>query len=298
MAFQHAERRDGTPRMNNQSQRPAMGTRSHFADIILALSIAAFSCLYYLAVRTHAGQRLDASAVRAPEVLRVSQFRLAVRMHDWVSVVSIAFLGGAIVVVAFVRRRPRQAIASGIIMTGSTITSEVIKHTWSRPFLRVNDSLGHHNTFPSGHTTVAMALGVGAIVVASAASRRRVAPLAAVFASVVGASLVATASHRPSDIMGAAVVVLGWAAAVSLVMQRAGLRRRPEADDEPSGAWLTISGLLLMLLGFAAAGIIIIAAHIQRLPTIPIGRTFLASASAITGTVFICIAGVVRLQRD
>ncbi len=284
--------------MSGPAPEATIGKRSHFADFIFILSVTVFVALYFFAVRTRTGQRIDAASVRTPQVLKPSEFRLALRMHDWVSVASIAFIGGAIILMAFVRRRPRQAIASGVIMLGSMVTAQLIKHTWPRPYRWIDDPLGTHNSFPSGHTTVAVALGVGAIVVASARSRRRVAPLAALFASGVGTSLVATASHRPSDIVGSAIVVVGWTAAVAFVMQRAGWGRRPAPDEEASGGWLTISGLLLVFVGFAAAGIIIAATYVQRLPTIPIGRTFLASSSVITGTVFVCMAVVARLQRN
>ena len=281
---------------HSATARPAR--QAVFAGFVLIASVTAFVILYYIAVRTHGGQRLDASAVRLRHVLRRSQYSLAARMHDWVSIASVAFLGGAIVLVAFVRRRPRAAIAAGVMMFGSMVTTEVIKHTSPRPFRGVVDSLGAHNTFPSGHTTVAVALAVGAIVVASAASRRRVAPLAALFAAGVGCSLVVTASHRPSDIIGAALVVLGWAAAVRIVMPRSHRRASADLDDEPSGAWMTISGFLLLIIGFAAAGLIIIAVHFGRLPHMPIGRSFVASACAMTGSVFIVIAAATRLQRD
>ena len=268
----------------------------------LALSPMAFALLYLFAVRTRAGQRLDASAVRLRFVLPKSQFLLAVRMHDWVSVASIAFLGGAIVLIAFVRQRPRQALASGVIMVGSMLTSETIKHTWPRPARGITDSLGTHNTFPSGHTTVAMALAVGALVVASPASRRRVAPLSALFATAVGSSLVATASHRPSDIMGAVIVVVGWVAAVRLVMgpmivAHSSLKEPDNEADVHSGGWMTIGGFVLLLLGFGAAALLILAVHFGRLPAIPIGRSFVAAASAIGGAVLIAVATTVRLLR-
>ena len=285
-------------------QRASTRLQSAAAFAVLALSSFAFGLLYFFAVRTRAGQRLDASAVRLRSVLPKSQFIFAVRMHDWVSVASIAFLGGAIVLIAFVRRRPRQAFASGVIMVGSMFTSEITKHTWPRPARGIADSLGPDNTFPSGHTTVAMALAVGALVVASSASRRRVAPLSALFATAVGSSLVATASHRPSDIMGAVVVVVGWVAGVRFVMGPIGVAHSSPAgidtDNETevgSGSWMTISGFLLLLLGFGAASLLILAVHFGRLPAIPIGRSFVAAASAIGGTVLIAVATTLRLLR-
>ena len=75
----------------------------------------------------------------------------------------------AIVLFAVIRRRPRQAQHAAIIMIGSTITTELLKHTLPRPFYGFTDLMWTHNTFPSGHT--AGSLGI-ALALLPAGARR------------------------------------------------------------------------------------------------------------------------------
>jgi membrane-associated phospholipid phosphatase len=254
--------------------------------------------VYALAVRTALGQRLDASALNGRHVLSSHDLNVASRLHTSIDVASIALLGSAIMLVALFRGRIRLAFGAGVIIVGSVATSEVLKRALPRPDLGVTDALGHTPSFPSGHTSVAMALAVGAVFVAPRRARAPVALLGAVFASGMGASLVATASHRPSDTIGAALVVTAWSAAVASVLLRSDSVRSGsvQANGRPTllsfSPWMALGGIVLLVGSFAAAAITIIAIHYGRLDTVRFGREFVAASGAIAGTVLVCMAAL------
>ena len=106
---------------------------------------------------------------------------------------------GALVFIGLVRGRLLLAIAVGVSIFGANVTTEVLKRiVFERPDLIDVGRFG--NTYPSGHTTVAMSLAVGAVLVAP----RRWRGTAAV-AGVVYASAVSTAVLRCTIENGALV---------------------------------------------------------------------------------------------
>ncbi len=261
---------------------------------LLAIAAGAtllFVLAYTLAVRTHWGQRLDAAALNGRGIVSSRGVHVATQLHASIDIASLTLLGGAIVVVALLRGRLRLAIGTAVIIVGSIATSELLKHTLPRPYLGIEDALRFHNTFPSGHTTVAMALSVSAVFVTPRRWRAPVAVLGVLFSAAMGCSLVATASHRPSDTIGAALVVTGWSATVAAVLLRSDPADTPRRSTLSSfNPWMALGGIALLVGSFAVAAITILAAHYGRLETVHFGRAYVAAAAAITGSVFVCTA--------
>jgi membrane-associated phospholipid phosphatase len=279
---------------------PAGTARARRALVaIAAVATSLFILLYAFAVRTRWGQRLDAAAVNGRRVLSSHDVHVASRLHASIDIASLTLLGSAILLVALVRGRLRLALGAGTIIVGSVATSEILKRTLSRPYLGVTDALRHTPTFPSGHTSVAMALGVSAIFVTPRRWRAPVAVLSALFASAMGCSLVATASHRPSDTIGAALVVTGWSAVVAAVLLRSDPAGSPKRSALSNfSPWMALGGVALLVASFGAAAISIVAIHYGRLDTVHFGRAFVAAGAAITGTVFICTAALLIALQD
>jgi membrane-associated phospholipid phosphatase len=267
-------------------------TRRALLTIATAAAVL-FVIAYVLAVRTHWGQRLDAAALNGRGIVSTRGEHVATRLHASIDIASLTLLGGAIVLVALVRRHLRLAIGAAVVIVGSIATSELLKHTLPRPYLGIDDALRFHNTFPSGHTTVAMALSISAVFVAPRNRRAPVAALGVLFAAAMGCSLVATASHRPSDTIGAALVVTAWSAAVAAVLLRSDPADTPRKPTLSSlNPWMALGGIALLVGSFAVAAITILAAHYGRLETIHFGRAYVAAAGAITGSVLICTAAL------
>jgi membrane-associated phospholipid phosphatase len=265
-------------------------------DALRALSVGSVvmvAVVYVVAVRTAWGQRLDATALRGRGVLDPRAVHAAGRLLSTIDVASLAFVGTAIVLVSLARSRPLLAVGAGAIIAGSVLTSELLKHVvLGRPYLGVVDSLRMHASYPSGHTTVAMALGVAAMLVSPRRWRPIVAILAIGYASAIGVAVVATANHRPSDAIGAAFVVTAWAAAITSLLVGPADR---DGHDRPSRAtpWLLVAGAVLVVIGAVGLAATIAAIRHNRLGTVALGGAFFAASAAVVGTILVTTAALV-----
>jgi membrane-associated phospholipid phosphatase len=255
--------------------------------------------IYVLAVRTAWGQRLDATALQGRHELEPRAVHAAARLLTTIDVASLVLIGGAIVLVALVRARPRLAFGAGVLITGSVATSETLKHVvLTRPDLGVTDALGSRASYPSGHTTVAMSLGVAAMLVAPRRWRAPVGIVGAAYASGIGVAVVATANHRPSDPIGAAFVVTAWAAAITSLLVVPDRRRRPDPTVTRATPWIALAGLTLLVVAFIGLAATVVAIRRNRLDTIELGGAFLAASTAIAGTVLVTTAALLGALRD
>ena len=110
----------------------------------------------------------------------------------------------------------------------------------------------------------------------------------------------ATASHRPSDVIGAALVVTAWSALVATFLLRPGNLRPPtRAALRRVSPLMALAGIALLIASFVVAFASIVASHYGELDTVQLGRAFVAAASAIVGTVMTCVAALlIALQDD
>jgi membrane-associated phospholipid phosphatase len=265
---------------------------------LAAVATAALAVVYTLAVRTAWGQRLDATALRGRHALRTRPVHAAARLLTTISVASIVLIGGAIIIVALVRARPRLAAGAATIIAGSTLTTELLKRVvLPRPSLGVVDVLRSRPSFPSGHTTIAMSLAIAAMLVVPSRWRAVVGVIGAAYAGAIGVALIATANHRPSDPIGAALVVTAWTGVVAAML----IPRDGEERREPAGAhaspWLALGGSALLLVAFVGLVATVVAIRRNRLDTIELGGAFAASATAIVGTVMLTTATLLAVLR-
>jgi hypothetical protein len=166
-------------------------------------------------------------------------------------------LGGAIALVAILRRRPAVALGAVALIALSVGTSELLKHVLlPRPRLHLSSVLPQPS-FPSGHATVAMALALAAVLVASPRSRGVVAALGLVYALAVGVAVVSAGWHRPSDVLGAQLITFAWAAVVCAVLLRRPRPPRPAGVEPPAPERRAGAGASMLLAG--SAGLIALA---------------------------------------
>jgi hypothetical protein len=71
--------------------------------------------------------------------------------------------------------------------------------------------------FPSGHSTVALALGLSFVLVTPGRRRLVVATTAALYAALMGTTLVFYAWHFPSDVGGGFCIATAWAAGAAQI---------------------------------------------------------------------------------
>ncbi len=134
--------------------------------------------------------------------------------------------GVALLATAIARERPRTALAVALVMWLAPLSTETLKPLVAH----THDSVGGVHivaaSWPSGHSTAALTLGLCAVLVAPARLRGLVAAGAGLFAVTIGVSLLIMAWHMPSDVLAGYLVAIFWAA-MAVAGLRAAERRWP-----------------------------------------------------------------------
>ncbi len=267
--------------------------------VLAVVSVLLLAALYVVAVHTEWGQRIDDAALDG-RTHRQSVLNATSRLLDTISVASLALGTIAIMLVAFVRRRPHLALTAGVIIGGSCVTTELLKkYLLDRPDLVGRpDTLGMTNTFPSGHSTVAMSLAVALVVVVSEQARPFAALCGLAYATLVGAGTVTAGWHRPSDVLGAYLVVTAWAAAsLAVLIWIEGATREREsvvAQRLPSlSPFLTGAGIGLLFGALFGIGGTLVAAREEQLDAVQLDATYAGSIAVIAGTALVLLVAIV-----
>jgi len=260
--------------------------------------------LYVVATRTHWGQTVDDAALDG-RTTRATVLTATNRVLNTISIASLVLGSAAIVLVAFARRRPHLAIAAAAVILGSNATTQVLKKVLlGRPDLVGRpDPLGMLNTLPSGHSTVAMALAVGLVIVVPARARPIAALGGLVYATFVGAGTVTAGWHRPSDVVGAYLVVMVWAGgSLALLIVTEGAERTRQArllqrisSISPFFAGVGVGLLLGAMLGVAGT---LVAAREQQLDAVNLGAAYAASIATIAGVALVLFVVLLSMLRD
>ncbi|HEY4896392.1 MAG TPA: phosphatase PAP2 family protein [Solirubrobacteraceae bacterium] len=134
--------------------------------------------------------------------------------------------GIALVAVALARERPRVAVAVAAVMALAPFSAEVLKPLLAHPHSSVGGTYIGPASWPSGHSTAALALVLCAVLVSPARLRPFTAVLGALYAAAVGVSLLILKWHMPSDVLGGFLLATFWAALAVAVLRRSD-RLRP-----------------------------------------------------------------------
>jgi hypothetical protein len=211
-------------------------------------------------VWTTGGQALENAALRGAD--HVSDGDLAIA-DDALAAITTWSLGAAtllIAVVALLRRRIDLAIAAvGIIVLGQVITQVLKRFVLPRPPLVevVGDYTG--NSFPSGHTTIAMTVLFAALIVVPYRWRGVTLLVVLTWAVGIGAYTVTAKWHRFSDTLGADAIALLCACLASWWLVRRGAvtpyTGRPYRGRVALAAFVALSTVVLLLLGGLLWGI-------------------------------------------
>ena len=196
----------------------------------IGCALGAVVC-YFVAVRTPFGQRWDESVFEARKALELAPRRAATAGLR-TAVAPLVVLVGAMGFMAACadRRRRITAGAAAVGLVGAMATARLLRMSLPRP-----EAVGHvwssgANSWPSGHATLFMALGLVAVMLVPG---RRCAPVAAASAVVVaisGAVLLGSGWHRASDVVGGFLVAVAWFSAMQWIDDR-----RPLPDVQPVG---------------------------------------------------------------
>lgn len=221
--------------------------------------------------------------------------RASDRVIATVSASSLGFLGAALVGTALARRRQRLAVAVATVLLGANATTEVLKSRFlPRPPLLAGGALPQP-TYPSGHATVAMSIAVGLVLVVPSRWRVLAAVLGLGYACAIGTAVLTAGWHRPSDSMGAYLVVVGWAAAVSALLVEERADHEPAPDPEPTAGRvaspaLGVLGLALLGAGFVGVVSVALAERAGDLDTVVLGHAYVAAVALINGVALLAMA--------
>lgn len=201
------------------SLRHVIGARWVWTSI---LALAFFVATYLALVRTYLGQYLENSALLgAKQSASAAQVTDALDNLDVISYTSLAVALVVLVVIGLVRRSWRIAAAGAFTLGFSTVLAEFLKRlALNRPDLAPIYEHNAHNSFPSGHTTIAMSILVALLLVFSYRWRGLMMLVATGWAVTIGEATITARWHRLSDTMGADMIAICVGALVALWLLR------------------------------------------------------------------------------
>jgi membrane-associated phospholipid phosphatase len=223
-----------------------------------AASVVLLIAVYLIAARTELGQRFENAVWVGAGQTAYQRPAQATTALNLIGTWSVAAALAVIFVIGLLRRQIVLAVA-GVALVGASVgTSELLKSELSRPNLVPGWSSGSGNSFPSGHTTIAMAVMFGLILVAPYRFRGLIAFCSAALATEIGALTIVARWHRPSDTLGADLVVLFWASVIILAL--AALGRVQPIRGGPSAGGLLAFGPIALGTAAALCGAVLYAA--------------------------------------
>ena len=232
-----------------------VGKGRWIAGVIVGAVLLAAS--YVLAVWTRDGQAIENAALRGAD--QISEQEL-IAANDALNAITIGSLAAAVVliaVIALVRRRVDLAIAGvGTVVLGQLITQSLKRFILPRPGLVEVTGDFVHNSFPSGHTTIAMTVLFALILVLPYRWRGLTIFLVWGWAISIGAFTITAKWHRLSDTIGAMGVALLCASLASWWLASRGRVARNTGRAFPGRV------VLVVLIALASVGTVVTGASI------------------------------------
>ncbi len=164
---------------------------------------------YVVFVQTVTGQRIENAALRGADQVDGLDEAAADSALGGITPYSLAAVAAVLVGAALLRRNPRLAVAVSVIIVGSSAVTQVLKRfVLPRPELVPVTGDYSHNSFPSGHTTIAMSVLFALVLVVPYRYRGVAMFVGVAHAVAIGAQTITAKWHRLSDTLGADLVAL------------------------------------------------------------------------------------------
>lgn len=248
-----------------------------FLAIAAGLAVV-FAGAYLFFVHGYIGQLLDEQARHGAQLDEGA--RMVGALLDAVPLISAGIVLLAVVVGLARREVVTTVVALGVV-AAANLTTQLLKHELlSRPD---NGATGEwHNSFPSGHATVLASAVFALFLVCAPRVRPAIALLGASALVIVGALLVGSQWHRPSDVVGGILVVAIYVFLGGAVL--AG-RARPARSSRAPAARSRAGLVGMLLVGIVAVTVVFGIAYATVDP-----NTEGAVASTLAGLVAITVA--------
>ncbi|MAU83450.1 phosphatase PAP2 family protein [Gordonia sp. Z-3] len=196
------------------------------------LAIAAGIATYVLAVRTVTGQTIENAALRGADQAGRAMTVQADSVLGTITITSMVIAMLALLVFAVIRRRSWVGLAALVIIVAGQVVTQILKsYVLSRPELIDAYPQYLQNSLPSGHTTAAMTILFGVLLVTPFRLRALVALVVMPWAIGVGAYTITAKWHRFSDTLAADAVALAIACLVCVIGVRLGYLRITPANS-------------------------------------------------------------------
>jgi len=247
--------------------------------VVAILAAVALAVVFVVAVWTERGRIAEGA------VLEASTFATDSPLLGIVGISTLAAACAGLLAVGLVRRRGDLAVVAVAVVVVSTGVGQLLKHlVLTRPTAVAEQG----NSFPSGHMIAFTAVAAGALIVLPAALRLLAAPIAGVVLSLVAIRLVHDGWHRPSDVVGALLLVVCITAVATLWRSPAPpSRRAPHRLLE-----------LALVAGAAVAGLVALVAAVVVAAAGDAGAPLLTTASsALVAAVLVAVAVLSWLVR-
>lgn len=179
--------------------------------------------VYLLAVWTVTGQRFEDTVLGgAQHAADRTELVTATWILDRITGYTVAVAVAGVLAIGFARRSPALAVAGAGVIVASVVTTELLQLVLLRPILLPSGVRREDQSFPSGHTTIAMSVMCGLVLVVPYRFRGVVVLLGSLWAAGIGAVTVVASWHRPSDTLGSDLIVLIFAGAAIALLARRG----------------------------------------------------------------------------
>lgn len=292
-------RRNGGLRLSHYGeavQRSRVGLAAWLC-VLIAAYVGLLWLVYQLFVHTARGHYVEAAALAGNTIGEQRVADVVLQVLNVVSVASLAAATAVIGFIALVRRRVVLAFAAVVLIAGANLTTQILKYgELSRPDLGFDPAPGTANSFPSGHTTVAASVAVALVLVLPPRLRGTAALLGSAYAAITGVATLSAGWHRPSDAVGAFLVVGGWAAGAALLLvlaQRSDARAASRDSHPVAVSLLLATGAGLLVIGLSALYLTneVIPTAIGDLSMRRLMVAYAGSAAGIAGTMALVMAG-------
>ena len=251
-------------------------------------------------VLTARGQEVDQSAFDGATYGQGTLWLLAEPVLDVVSVSFVVIGIVAVMTIAFLRRHWGLAAQAAVVIVGSNVTTQVLKHQiLERPDLGV-PAYHMHNSLPSGHTTVAASVSMALVLVVPRRLRPLVAVLGASYTAATGISTLIGQWHRPSDVIAAVLIVLVWTALVCALTPHSGVDRNghvPTSTNAIASTVLVGGAILAGVVSYAILTGADVPGLAQTMAGAPDIRAYLGmSAGVVAATALVFVSGLLVRQ--
>ncbi|MFC0675603.1 phosphatase PAP2 family protein [Brachybacterium hainanense] len=198
-------------------RRAGFAVRAVLAGLAAAVCVAGAWMLEQQAVGTGRGQRLDELILMAAQADTSFVARLVLPAISTVTVPVIIAILATSAVLCLARRRVGLMVQLAVMAIGANVTTQVVKHGLIDRENLADGLAITPNSFPSGHTTFAAAAAVAIVLAVPSRIRSLTACLATAWTVAAGVGTIAAGWHRPSDVVGAVMVVGAWTFLIVLV---------------------------------------------------------------------------------